>query len=165
MQEIKAPDSFLNLKTTIPKVFLAGSIEMGLAEKWQLKLVNLFIDFNVIFLNPRRDDWDSSWEQSINNPQFLEQVEWELNGLEYSDIIVYYFSPNTQSPITLLELGLFANTDKQIIVCCPDGFYRKGNIEILCKKYNKILVHSFHKLADELYKLIYLQHTIYSKGK
>jgi hypothetical protein len=46
-----------------------------------------------------------------------------------------YFDPNTKSPISLLELGLFASS-KKLIVCCPDGFWRKGNVRIVCELYN-----------------------------
>jgi hypothetical protein len=42
-------------------VFLAGSIEMGKAEDWQKKLEGICDDFGYDVLNPRRDDWDSSW--------------------------------------------------------------------------------------------------------
>jgi hypothetical protein len=43
-------------------------------------------------------------------------------------VICVYFDPKGQSPITLLELGLFH--DKDIIVCCPEGFWRKGNVDV-----------------------------------
>ena len=127
--EIKAPN-----KTPI-KIFLAGSIEMGNAEDWQTKIVETFKDKPYVFLNPRRDDWDSSWEQVITNPQFNEQVTWELNSLDSADIIIMYFDPNTKSPISLLELGLHANSGK-MIVCCPKGFWRKGNVDIVCERYD-----------------------------
>ena len=113
---------------------MAGSIEMGNAENWQEKIVNTFKDKSYIFLNPRRDDWDSSWEQKIENLQFNEQVTWELNALDSSDVIIMYFDPNTKSPISLLELGLHA-TSKKLIVCCPEGFWRKGNVDIVCERY------------------------------
>jgi hypothetical protein len=45
-----------------------------------------------------------------------------------------YFDPNTKSPISLLELGLFAQS-KKLIVCCPRGFWRKGNVDITCDRY------------------------------
>lgn len=118
------------------RVFLAGSIEMGTAELWQEKVVNAF-KFNVTFLNPRRDDWDSSWEQDLNNPNFYEQVTWELNHLEKSDYVIFYFDPNTKSPITLLELGLMIGEHggNKILVCCPHGYWRKGNVDIICQRY------------------------------
>jgi hypothetical protein len=116
-------------------VFLAGSIEMGAAEDWQVELPKHFEDVSVTFYNPRRDEWDSSWKQEQTNPQFNYQVNWELNKLEDCDLIFLYLSPGTQSPISLLELGIFANSEK-VIVCCPDGFWRKGNVEIVCARYN-----------------------------
>ena len=118
-----------------PSVFLAGSIEMGKAEDWQAKVQDLLKDENVAVYNPRRDDWDSSWEQKMENPQFREQVEWELNALDRSSVIIMYFDPNTKSPITLLELGIHAQSGK-LLVCCPEGFYRKGNVDITCAKYS-----------------------------
>ncbi len=97
-------------------------------------------------LNPRRDDWDSSWEQTVSNDKFREQVLWELRAQENADLRVYYFDPNTKSPITLLELGLFK--DKKSIVCCPDGYWRKGNVEIVCLRYNISLVYTFEHLLN-----------------
>ena len=136
MKVIKAPNLITNeerIKSFV--VFLAGSIEMGEAENWQEKVMKIFpVKDKIIFLNPRRDDWDSSWVQSINDPQFREQVEWELKELELCDKIILYFDPNAKSPISLLELGLFANSGKMRVIC-PNGFWRKGNVEIVCKKY------------------------------
>ena len=129
--QIQAPNK-------IPKkVFLAGSIEMGKADNWQVKILDFLKgkEEEYIVLNPRRDDWDSSWEQKMTNPQFNEQVTWELNALDSSDIIIMYFDPNTMSPISLLELGLHASSHK-MIVCCPEGFWRKGNVDIVCDRYN-----------------------------
>lgn len=118
------------------KIFLAGSIEMGKAEDWQAAIPELFKDRNdLTFFNPRRDDWDSSWEQKESNPEFNYQVNWELDHLDKADIIFMYFSPETKSPISLLELGLYANLEK-MIVCCPDSFYRKGNVDIVCGRFN-----------------------------
>ena len=135
MEVVKArciPTWDLSIDTSI---FLAGSIEMGAAEDWQSVIPELFNDRNKLtFLNPRRDDWDSSWEQKESNPQFSKQVNWEMNMLDVCDIIFMYFSPETKSPISLLELGLYANSGK-MIVCCPDGFWRKGNVDIVCSRY------------------------------
>jgi hypothetical protein len=158
MKVIKAPNQFDTCDGvgTI-SIFLAGSIEMGLAEPWQEKLVNEFKDSGLTFLNPRRDDWDSSWEQKASNPQFSQQVNWELDALEYSDIIVFYFDPKTQSPITLMELGLFASYNlgcKPIVVCCPDGFWRKGNVEIVCNRFGINVLNTFDELVKEMTRVL-----------
>ena len=114
-------------------IFLAGSIEMNTAEEWQNHIQYTLMDLNVTFFNPRRDDWDSSWTDT--SVVFNSQVNWEMNELERSDIIFMYFSPETKSPISLLELGLHADSNK-MIVCCPPGFWRKGNVDIVCTRYN-----------------------------
>ena len=116
MNVVKAPASWS--VTPRPLVFLAGSIEMGAAEPWQARLENALSPLAGTLLNPRRDDWDASWVQSIENAPFREQVEWELRGLRSADIVAIYFDPATKSPITLLELGLVAERHT-VLVCCP----------------------------------------------
>lgn len=129
-------------------VFLAGSIEQGIAGNWQAEVESSLLDLNGIILNPRRDAWDSSWVQDISNPQFHEQVSWELEGLEVASTILVYFDPNTKSPITLLELGLITRFPGKVIVCCPDGFWRKGNVDIVCERYNIKTATSLEDLID-----------------
>ncbi len=152
MRLIKPPTQ-LKWPDTTKALFLAGSIEMGKAEDWQTAVTHALQNHNITILNPRRDEWDSSWEQSIHNPQFREQVEWELEAQEKCDLIAMYFAPETQAPITLLELGLFAQSNK-ILVACPDGYWRKGNIEVVCARYNIPLYENLTQLVtavrDEL---------------
>lgn len=131
---IKPPHA-IPANDTRPKVFLGGSIEMGKAENWQAELEVKLSKHNVLLLNPRRDDWDSSWQQLSTDTNLRTQVEWELDALESADYIIMYFAPNTMSPISLLELGLHARSNKLLVVC-PEGFWRKGNVDIVCEKYN-----------------------------
>ena len=132
MIEIQAPHPIP--ESADPKIFLAGSIEMGTAEQWQKKVAERLTGKPVILFNPRRDDWDSNWRQSKDDPNFREQVEWELRALSKSDFIILYLDPNTRSPISLLEMGLYAQSGKLLVVC-PEGFWRKGNVDIVCEKY------------------------------
>jgi hypothetical protein len=118
-----------------PSVFLAGSIEQGVSEDWQKTVENELENFEITIFNPRRDDWDSSWTQEQSNPQFNQQVNWEMNRLENSHIIFMYFSPETKSPISLLELGRFGHRNN-MVVCCPKEFWRKGNVDIFCTREN-----------------------------
>lgn len=134
-------------------VFLAGSIEMGQAENWQTQVEKGLVECDIVIFNPRRDDWDAKWKQHIDNPQFREQVEWELNALEQADVIVMYFDPSSKSPISLLELGLFGRTNK-MIVCCPDGFWRKGNVDIVCARYAIKQVNTLEDLIKHVRELL-----------
>ena len=143
------PPAPLNIEPGVPSVFLAGSIEMGQAEDWQSVVERSLADLPSVILNPRRDEWDATWAQSIRNPQFREQVEWELAAQERATVIAMYFAPPTKAPVTLLELGLFARSGK-VIVCCPDGYWRKGNVEVVCARYGMPVVSSLPELADEV---------------
>jgi hypothetical protein len=132
MEEIRPPEA-LRLDWPKARVFLAGSIEMGSAIDWQATMTRSLADLDVLVCNPRRTAWDASWPQTIEFAPFREQVEWELEALERAHLILFYFAPDTKSPISLLELGLHAR--RKAIVCCPEGFWRKGNVDIVCRRY------------------------------
>jgi Nucleoside 2-deoxyribosyltransferase like len=145
MQEIRPPE-ILHLDWPGKRVFLAGSIEMGNAVDWQSSVTRALADLDILICNPRRKQWDASWPQSIDFAPFREQVEWELEALERADLILFYFAPETKSPITLLELGLHAR--RKAIVCCPEGFWRKGNIDIVCRRYGLEQVTNLEALIE-----------------
>ncbi len=148
MKIIKPPNSLSNIKNS---VFLAGSIEQDKAENWQKYIEIKLNNTDITILNPRRDSWNANWEQNIENPEFNQQVNWELESLEKADLILMYFAPNTKSPISLLELGLFAKSGK-MIVCCPKGFWRKGNVDIVCQRYNIMQVEKLDELVEHVIK-------------
>ncbi|MCD9085168.1 nucleoside 2-deoxyribosyltransferase domain-containing protein [Stenotrophomonas sp. SY1] len=132
-QTITSPDA-LPANDTRPKVFLAGSIEMGKAGDWQQQVQQALSEEGVLMLNPRRADWNPAWRAEADEPEFRRQVEWELAALEQADIVLMYFTPGTQSPITLLEFGLYARSGK-LLVAAPQGFWRKGNLDITGDRY------------------------------
>ena len=119
-------------------IFLAGSIDMGAASFWQDRVIADLVEYDITIYNPRRDDWDSTWKQDpVPGTPFYDQVNWELEQLETSDIIVYYFADFSRSPITLLEFGLYAkNPRKPVIVYCNNNFYRYGNVQITASRYD-----------------------------
>jgi hypothetical protein len=41
---------------------------------------------------------------------------------------------NSKSPISLMEIGLFAKEHKLIVFCNPN-FYRYDNVRIVCERY------------------------------
>ncbi len=76
-----------------PTLFIAGSIEMGVASRWQNKVIRCLSGYQGTLLNPRRKTWDASWHQAIENPEFREQVDWELDAIERSDLVAFYLEP------------------------------------------------------------------------
>jgi hypothetical protein len=146
MREVKAP-ARPGLER---RVFLAGSIEMGTAENWQERVARALSEAgDIVLLNPRRDDWDDSWDQAATDPRFFEQVSWELDMLEAADIVVMYLAPGTRSPVSLLELGLCARSGK-LRVCCPPGFWRRGNVEVVCQRHRVPLYETLEELTAGL---------------
>jgi hypothetical protein len=146
--EIKAPNKISLDDLGTFSIFLAGSIDMGKAENWQETFKNALVDYdNLVLYNPRRDDWDPQWIQDIGNKEFRDQVNWELAHLETVDLIIFYFDPVGLSPISLLELGLFAHPTRTI-VCCPEGYWRRGNVQVVCDRYDVQLVEKLDDLIE-----------------
>lgn len=151
--KVFSPPKMIDTKNEV-SIFLAGTIDMGESENWQGDFIATFkSEKEVVFLNPRRASWDNSWEQSFESPYFYQQVNWELNALEKSTYIVLNLLPQSKSPISLLELGLFAKSGK-LWVCCPDNFYRSGNVQIICDKYNIPLYKDIETLKTNLQNVI-----------
>ncbi len=119
-------------------LFLAGSINQGVTADWQSDMAAIFDKRGYMVLNPRREEWDASWVQSIDNPHFKEQVEWELSGLANSSFVFFYFHGDNMSPISLFELGYVINhpRPKKIIVVADEDYQRRGNLEVVCKRHS-----------------------------
>lgn len=126
-------------------VFLAGSIEMGKAIEWQRDVTDFLSHLPVTVLNPRREHWNRDWKQDISEPHFMQQVDWEMDHLGKADVIALFLQPGTKSPISLLELGLHASGGK-LVVCCPEGFWKRGNVQIVCRTYGIPLVETLEEL-------------------
>ena len=71
-----------------------------------------------------------------------------LNHLESADFIVMNILGSSKSPITLLEMGLFARSGKLAVVCEP-SFYRYDNVRITCAKYHVPLYSSCEQMIAE----------------
>jgi hypothetical protein len=139
----------LLIKKNKQTLFLAGSIEMGKAEKWQDTVIaDWEISFHYDIYNPRRDDWNDGWTQEYNNLQFRDQVIWEQTAIANADIVAFYFADGTSSPITLLELGQCIGAKKKCIVRCTQDFWRHGNIQIMCHLNGIPLCHDMSQFLE-----------------
>jgi len=68
-------------------------------------------------------------------------------------VIATWFEPSTKAPITLLELGVHARSGK-VIVGCPPGYWRKGNIEIVCARYGVPLVEEWASFVAAIRRVL-----------
>jgi hypothetical protein len=133
-------------------VFLAGAIDQGKAEDWQAKVSKALEPFDILILNPRRDHWDPDWDQHAENPQFRQQVEWELDAQEAADMVIFVFTKDSKAPITFLEFGLFA-PKKDAVVCAEEGFYRQGNLDIVAERHDIPMYHDLDEMIMDLQTL------------
>lgn len=128
-------------------VFLAGSIQGG-PDPWQAQVARRLRGPATVF-DPRRDDWDASWVQRASDGRFAAQTAWELDQQARADVVAFYLDPATEAPVSLLELGLAVRRPgKDVVVCCPDGFERKGNVEIVCERMKVPLVETLERLVQ-----------------
>lgn len=135
MNAFKPPMNIAKRDPNTKFCFLAGSIEMGKAEDWQEDMETFFLQHHWGTFNPRREDFDAKQKQSYQNPYMYQQINWEYNALEKSDLILVYIQPDTLSPITLMEIGKYSIPGKMFIVS-PPGFWRTANLECYCDRYN-----------------------------
>ena len=144
---IITPEKTINKSTNklnSKSVFLACTIDNGDSLNWQdktiIELINLGIN-NIEIYNPRREHWNPN----PTKEEMEKQIKWEQEHLDKADIIVMVLLDDSKSPISLLELGLYANTKKLIVFCTPN-FYRWDNVRLTCEKYNIELVQDLHSL-------------------
>ncbi|MBO0859037.1 MAG: nucleoside 2-deoxyribosyltransferase domain-containing protein [Chloracidobacterium sp.] len=143
---VQSPEN-VDLTSPAMRVFLAGSIDSGMADDWQTLIVDRLRDLDVIVFNPRRTEWTAA--TSPKSEELRRQINWELDAIERSDLIAFYFAPGTKAPISLLELGLIAPR-KRAIVCCQHGFWRKTNVDVICERFEIQQVSSFEDLVNEI---------------
>lgn len=117
-------------------IFLGGTIEGGTGVDWQKELSKILrevlpadVDINVY--NPRRPHWD----QNCDVGERINQIKWEHYYLDRSDIIVMNILEDSKSPISLMEVGMYADSDK-LLIFCPKSFYRYENVLCVCQKYD-----------------------------
>jgi len=121
-----------------PFVFLAGGITQ--CPEWQQELVaiiqKLAPDMVGTLLNPRRKDFP------IHDPNAaLEQITWEYQALNISDIFSMWFSASESvQPICMYELGRHlarfqcgAMRPMKIVIGIEPGYKREQDVRIQTK--------------------------------
>lgn len=135
MKEIyTAPEKFIENKKY--SIFLAGTIDSGNSEDWQYQIIkNLPENLDINIFNPRRLEWPSDSDHN----EVEKQIMWELELLERADLIIFNILPQSKSPITLMEIGLFARFSYKVAIFCKENFYRFDNVRCVANKFNLLL--------------------------
>jgi Nucleoside 2-deoxyribosyltransferase like len=117
MLYVQSPNS-IDVASSAMRLFLAGSIDSGMAEDWQTSIVGRLRDLDVVVFNPRRAAWPTDTPLESEPEILRRQINWELDAIERSDLMAFYFAPGTKAPVSLLELGLSAHICLFIQVAC-----------------------------------------------
>lgn len=139
-------------------IFLAGTIDDGHSSDWQAEIIKACSDIEEVeFYNPRRYDFP----EHPKKEDVVNQIRWEQEYLDKADYIIMNILPGSKSPISLLELGLYAESGK-IIVHCPESFYRYTNVEETCCKYAIYLNNdtSIQALKESVHEIVCLEKEI-----
>lgn len=126
-------------------VFLAGSIDLKLKGNWRNKLIDI-VGNKVHFIDPTISNHDE-----LDDNQMKKHINWELDALNLADKVFLNFLPDSKSPISLIELGLYVRTPKLIVVC-PDEFYQSRYIKTLCEKYKVTIFNDFNQAIKYIKK-------------
>jgi len=138
-------------------VFTAGSIEMGDAIDWQPLMAARLSHLPITVCNPRRPK-PYNWNPALANvpddtdaklTPLQAQIDWELDALEQATVICFFFDVWTKSPVSLLELGLWASS-KKLVVCCGQSYHKSGNVKRTCERYNIPFVETFEQLVGKV---------------
>jgi hypothetical protein len=126
-------------------VFLGG----GLSIPWREEIRNYFFDLdNLVILDPTVD-WDTIGQESIDNTKWVAQTDWEQTALLKSDIRAFYFTPMTDCPISLFELGHCRDRgDKTTIVCSHPDFRKRAYVSYIANRYGMAEAESVKALAE-----------------
>ena len=148
---IDAPSNKKPIDNSV-KVFLAGTIDADIgSEDWQHKICKKIEDttdnkYRITIYNPRREEFPDSRSSEVRK-----QIKWEHNHMDDADLIIMNILEDSKSPISLMELGMYAESGKLVVFCKP-GFYRYDNVQMVCKKYN-VPLHNTNDI-NEICKLI-----------
>ncbi|CAL2083375.1 nucleoside 2-deoxyribosyltransferase domain-containing protein [Tenacibaculum sp. 190524A02b] len=121
--------------------FLAGSIDYQSKTPWRKTIIEKSSK-RIHFFDPTNKN-----HHNLSDTEMKNQIEWELNTLELSDKIILNFLGYSKSPISLVEMGLYAQSGKLIIICPPE-FYQNRYMYPLASKYNIPLFKNLCEFLD-----------------
>ena len=129
-------------------VFLSGSMDLRESVPWRSRFADELEGF--LIFDPTQIDFDDTWGTRFADQRFRGLVEWEVRAMLLSNLVAVNFCEHLQSPITLFELGLMATRgpDRRVAVHCPERFWKKGRVEIVCAMFGIYQAASLEDLIE-----------------
>lgn len=129
-------------------IFLAGPTEIPWRAGFIAALRQRLTATSATIFDPFQPNWDSTWREDVDeDPRFAAQVGWELAAQDRATALAVFFHADSKAPVSLLELGLCARSGKAVVGCEP-GYWKRGNVQAVCRRYGVPLADSLDGLAD-----------------
>lgn len=145
MKIVKPNDDLTEIDPKSLKIFLAGGMKKPWRKELTDKLSELDIDFTII--DPSIDNWEKDiGEETIENEKYIEQTNWEHDGLDKADVQIFHFDDTSLSPITLFELGMFVGRDS--IMYLEDNYEKKSYVEYIALRFNVPIVKTLNEVVS-----------------
>jgi hypothetical protein len=142
MKYIECPNKYLQRDKEV-SIFLAGGITN--CYDWQKELVGLLSDENYVIYNPRRSNFN------VEDDNLKEQIEWEHHYLKVSDLVVFWFAPETLCPISLFEYGKILVGHRDVLLGIHPDYKRKRDLEFQTSLERDITIsYNLTDLAKEI---------------
>ncbi len=150
MIHIKCPENMSDfvddgLPALTTTCFVAGGITN--CPDWQTEFVCMMSDTNVVFFNPRRESFDITKSLSSKD-----QIAWEVEHLNRSEVVIFWFPEEGNCMISLFELGKTLGKGIPCIVGVEPGYIRALDVFYqLSMLSNQPMYKDLHSVADALH--------------
>jgi len=130
------------------KIYLGGTMDFSgnPASDWQqafidglakltdpLKGLLLIKNLNFFIFNPKVPP-QSAVGASLDNPDFINQMQWRLQMQDMSDVIFLNIMKKSVSPVPILEFGSLVQSGK-LVVRTSEEYQLYSHVRLYCEKY------------------------------
>lgn len=74
--------------------------------------------------------------------------------MEGADLVFVYFASEGLSAVTMFEfghsVGKLETSKAAMLVCCEDGYARRGNVQIACARHDIKLLDTMENVVEEI---------------
>ena len=149
MRVVTCPETVFDTDTGY-KIFMAGGIT-GCPD-WQTDMIELTKkrfpeDEELILINPRRADFDTSLDESS-----LYQIKWEYHHLKMADETLVWFPKEGRCMITLFELGWLLGDRRVITPGCHPEYVRRFDVvqQVKLRRPDLQIYETVHELSGSI---------------
>jgi len=145
MRYIEAPTEYERDRREGPVLFLAGGITD--TENWQIRIMNLLAEAELVLLNPRR----RSFPAGDPNAE-VAQIGWEYRHMQRADAVAFWFPGETLCPIALYELGMQIGDGRSLFVGTHPDYQRRRDLDVQLRlaRPEVRIVHTVEALAAQV---------------